>query len=207
MGRRNRHQFVTNVTPAAPPDNPPSEATLRETTCAIRKCNRTPSLRIGMTEGLICEHHASSIWDRVEWRDATQRDEQVPGMEGRDYVRADARAIRSTNRRKPTSMGQIYFVRIDDLIKVGWTTKLADRIRAYGPKAELLANYPASRADEAALHRQLTPSRFRGREWYSNTDIIRAFIDEALERHGRPRFERLPWTEPKTSNIKPKSMR
>lgn len=173
-------------------------------TCAMRGCSGAPDLSIWMNGDSICERHAGSIWQSVEWRDALSRDQHVPGMEGRDYVRSDARAARSVERRKPTSVGQIYFVRVDDLIKVGWTTKLADRVRAYGPKAELLVNYPGTRADEAALHRQLTPARFRGREWYSDIDIIRAFITEALDKHGPPRFDRIAWTEPKASNVKPR---
>lgn len=175
-----------------------------ESRCAIQKCPRPPELWVGIIEGGICERHAGSIWERVEWRDARKRDEAIPGMEGRDYIRADARKVKAIERRKPTSVGEIYFVRIDDLVKVGWTSKLADRIRSYGPKAELLVNYPGTRADEAALHRQLTPARFKGREWYRETDIIQAFIAEALEKHGRPRFASIEWTTPKTSNVKPK---
>lgn len=58
-------------------------------------------------------------------------------------------------------------------------------------------NYPGTRADEAALHRQLTPSRFKGREWYSDTPIVQRFIEDALKIYGPPRFEQLGWTKPK----------
>ena len=174
--------------------------------CAIGQCGRKGTLHIGL-EGRVCEFHADVIWRKVERRDADSCHIDLAGMEAREYDRAEARAKRTKGRRKPTAMGEIYFVRIDDLIKVGWTTKLADRIRAYGPNATLLANYPGTRADEAALHRQLTPARFRGREWYSDTDVIRAFIAEALATHGPPRFKSIPWTEPKSSNVRPKSWR
>jgi len=164
--------------------------------CVIRRCDRPPVLWVGH-EGYICEHHADMIWRKVERRDTEKCDEPVIGAEAREYDRADFRAKRSIEKRKPTAMGQIYFVQVDDLIKVGWTTKLADRIRAYGPKAELLANYPGTRSDEATLHRQLGPARFKGREWYSDCDVIQAFITEAREKYGPPRFERHPWTTPK----------
>lgn len=164
--------------------------------CVVGNCRGVGTLPFGW-EGDICERHAYEIWRRVEWRDAENCDTVIPYAEAREYDRADARAKRSTERRKPTSMGEIYFVKVDDLIKVGWTSKLADRVRSYGPKAELLAHYPATRADESALHRQLTPARYRGREWYSDVPAIRLFIDEALRKHGSPRFRRLEWTEPK----------
>lgn len=164
--------------------------------CVIRGCDRPPVLWIGH-EGYMCEHHADRVWLKVERRDAEKCDEIVPGAEAREYDRAEARAKRAVETRKPVAMGEIYFVQVDGLIKVGWTTKLADRIRAYGPKAELLANYPGTRSDEAALHRQLKPARFKGREWYSDTDVIRAFITEATQKHGPPRFQRIEWTTPK----------
>lgn len=165
--------------------------------CMIPKCRAArATLRVGIIEGYICERHAYEIWRRVEMRDAEHRDEAIEYREARDYDRSEARAKTAPARRKPAAMGEIYYVRVNELIKVGWTTKLADRIRAYGPEAELLANYPGTRADEAALHRQLTPSRYRGREWYSDTPILQAFIAEAVAQHGPPRFDRIPWTEP-----------
>ena len=164
--------------------------------CAIRNCRRSADLWIGPRQYL-CEFHADAAWRQVEMRDTTQTDATVPGAEGREYERAEARAKRSSARRKPTAMGQIYFVRMDGLIKVGWTTKLADRVRSYGPKALLLANYPGTRADEANLHRQLAPSRHSGREWYHEDDVVTAFITEAIGRHGAPRFEQIAWTRPK----------
>lgn len=203
MGRKH-HRFVNEPTPVSITPAPLSSGVRFQTACFVRACSRVPEIYVFAADARICEYHANAIWEKVEWRDARDRDQDVPGMEGRDYIRSDARKVRAVERRKPASVGEIYFVQIDDLIKVGWTTKLADRVRAYGPKAELLANYPGTRADEAALHRQLTPARFRGREWYSDCDIIRAFVAETVERHGGPRFDRISWTEPKTSNIKPK---
>lgn len=169
--------------------------------CVITSKGGTPCLRPGKVwigfEGFICEHHAMRIWERVELRDANNCDRHIPGAESREYTRADTRKKRTEERRKPSAAGQIYFVSVDGLVKVGWTSKLADRIRAYGPKAIVLANYPATRKDEAALHKQLTPARAHGREWYHDGDIIRMFVNEALEKYGPPRFESIGWTEPK----------
>lgn len=160
------------------------------------RCSRPGTVWIGW-EGYLCEQHADAIWSRVEWNDTDNCDQKVKGAEGREYVRADARKKRTIEKRKPVAMGEIYFVLVDGLIKVGWTSKLADRIRAYGPKATLLANYPGTRSDEAALHRQLTPARSHGREWYSDCDITRMYVNQAIEKHGPPRFESIGWTEPK----------
>lgn len=164
--------------------------------CVIGRCSHPGEVFIGH-EGYLCERHVDSIWRRVERRDSDRPTEVVIGREGRDYTRAEARARRTASRRQPSAMGEIYFVQVDELIKVGWTSKLAERVRAYGPNAVLLVNYPGTRADESALHRQLTPARYRGREWYSDGDVIRMFITEAIEKHGPPRFQTLGWSEPR----------
>ena len=76
-------------------------------------------------------------------------------------------------------------------------THAHQRLKSYGASVELLALYPASRDDETNLHRQLTPARARGREWYEDGPIIQLFIDKALEQFGMPpSFDGL-WTEPK----------
>lgn len=169
--------------------------------CLISYQSGTPCRHPGTVwigpEGYICESHADKIWYRIEWRDADSCDQRIAGSESRDYTRDEARKKRAVARRKPTAVGEIYFVLVDGLVKVGWTSKLADRIRAYGPKAVMLANYPGTRADESALHRQLTPARAHGREWYHDGDVIRLFVDEALKKYGPPRFKSIEWTEPK----------
>lgn len=160
-------------------------------TCRIATCNK-PGVTLGAH---ICEAHALDIWHAVELRDCfSHRD--VPGREGREFYRSEMRAKRKKTRLQPSAVGEIYFVRTGGLIKVGWTTKLYDRVRSYGPDAVLLAHYKATRADEAALHRQLAPARYKGREWYTETDVIKAFVAEALERHGAPLFSDTGWREP-----------
>lgn len=197
--RNNRVERVRMPTPNPPLFQAPKAPKPRRTkvsSCSFENCNRVPT--IWLYRGQVCEEHADDIWERVEMRDAKERHQKLPGMEAREYIRADARKIKAVERRKPSSTGQIYYVQLDGIIKVGWTTILAERIRSYGPKAVLLANYPGTRADETALHRQLAPVRFKGREWYSDGPIIRDFIARAIEQHGPPRFDSLNWTEPKT---------
>jgi hypothetical protein len=98
--------------------------------CGLERCMETGTVSAGSSHRL-CDPHAGLVWEAVENRDARQLDVLVPGSEWREYVRAEARAKRSVERRKPASIGQIYFVRIGELIKVGWTTKLADRVTGH----------------------------------------------------------------------------
>lgn len=92
--------------------------------------------------------------------------------------------------------GQIYFVRTNGLIKVGWSSNLHNRLRTYGPAADLLCHYPGYRRDETTLHRQLKPCRAKGREWYVDGDIIAKYVEEAVAKHGPP-VVKVQWTESK----------
>jgi hypothetical protein len=63
----------------------------------------------------------------------------------------------------------VYAVRVDGAIKIGHSTELHNRLRKYGPTAELLAFIPGTRSDEKSIHDALTPYRARGHEFYRPT--------------------------------------
>lgn len=96
--------------------------------------------------------------------------------------------------------GQIYFVRLGGLIKVGWASKLRSRLKSYGASAEILCHFPASRSDETNLHRNLRPYLAKGREWYQDCKLIGDVIDGYVKQYGTPTI--LPaWTVPKKDVI------
>lgn len=92
--------------------------------------------------------------------------------------------------------GQIYFVRLNGLIKVGWSLRLRTRLKAYGASAQILCHYPASRADETHLHRQLRPYLAMGREWYQDCKLLNDVIAQAVKQYGEPSIYPY-WTVPK----------
>lgn len=102
----------------------------------------------------------------------------------------------SKKKRLASTNGSIYYVRLNGLIKAGWTRDLHDRLRAYGPDVEVLAHYPATRADETNLHRQLRPFLAKGREWYQDCQALADFVAKAVEQYGPPTVTPR-WTEPK----------
>lgn len=97
-----------------------------------------------------------------------------------------------------TSDGHIYFVRLNGMVKVGWTRDLWKRLKAYGASAEVLCSYDGSRDDETNLHRQLRPVLAKGREWYEDGPIIADFIARAFKDFGAvvPDTTGM-WTQPK----------
>lgn len=113
---------------------------------------------------------------RAEKAEAFERDEKKAWLERND--------------------GHIYFVRLNGLVKVGWSRAVHQRLRAYGPLADVLCIYPGTRTDETNLHRQLRPVLARGREWYEDCKIIADFVARAVEEHGPPTVHD-EWTKPK----------
>jgi hypothetical protein len=92
--------------------------------------------------------------------------------------------------------GQIYVIRQGGLIKVGWSSKLRSRLKQYGAGVEILAHYPATRAEETGLHQSLRPYLARGREWYQDCKLLTDVVNGIIQRHGKPTV--FPyWTEPK----------
>lgn len=146
----------------------------------------------------ICFPHAAVIWKSLV-KAHTQRDEFIEAVADVNQRLAE-REVREHEQEKRDFLaredGDIYFIRLNDLIKVGWTRDIYQRVRSYGASAELLAYYPATRDDETNLHRQLTPARAKGREWYDDGPIVQQFIDQALAKYGTPKIE-LFWTTPK----------
>lgn len=98
--------------------------------------------------------------------------------------------------RKARIDGHIYFVRLNGLVKAGWSGDVAERLRAYGPDVEVLCVYPGTRDDETNLHRQLRPVLARGREWYQDGPVVADFVAQAVAQHGEPKVH-VGWTRPK----------
>lgn len=129
----------------------------RERPCPIGSCSDE------VPEGhLVCRSHAIYIWRKVQLSIPSKyADESVAQREDRLW---QERARLERDRQHP---GWIYYLRLDEKIKIGWTSDLNQRIKAYPPHAEVLASHPGTRADERDLHRSFKPFRVAGREWYS----------------------------------------
>lgn len=170
--------------------------------CGIRGCREMVPVRTHVPLS-VCLDHAYQIWEMVERNDADPffREVLATAIAKRDALRAALRDADQAETRKffaaPDAPGEIYYVRLGGLIKVGWSSDLRARIRSYGPDAALLVHYEATRTDETNLHRNLAPSRAKGREWYHDDAIIRAFISNTLRQHGPPTLTDLGWTQPK----------
>lgn len=158
-----------------------------------------PGRRDPKCELPICPPHAGVMWRQMvhNYVEDPRFIEAIADVNERVASRADAEEVERKRSRSAQGHGHIYFIRLNDLIKVGWTGDLWNRVKAYGASAQLLVAYPGTRDDETYLHRQLRPALARGREWYEDGAVLAHFIDEALAKYGQPPSFDAMWTQPK----------
>lgn len=142
--------------------------------CPIPGCRKTLP-----KNSLVCVKHGVEIWKHIESVKGT------PFVTGviETYQERDQRQTVDEARRAEArkQAGTIYYVRVDEKIKVGWTGgNVYDRLKAYPPHAQLITTHPGTRADERDLHRSFAPSRASGREWYYATAELLAHINGVI---------------------------
>lgn len=138
--------------------------------CELRKIHDLP----------LCRDHVIVI---TEWEDP----QIVVAREARATVTAavDRGETIPANSRFGTG-GYVYFLRVDDLIKIGYSTQPHRRLREYPPNAEVLAVIPGTKKSEAALHGRFRFALQRGREWFRPADEILEYVKEMVEHYGPP---------------------
>ena len=142
----------------------------------------------------VCGGHARFVLDRM-MGEARQR---IDAMRGPGTFESELLMLREENgylrealRRKEAPRntpkdGTVYILRCGGFAKIGWTSDLAKRMRAYQPDTVLLATMPGTRKDENALHKRFAHLRTHGREWYSLAPQITEYVGILVAEHGQP---------------------
>lgn len=82
--------------------------------------------------------------------------------------------------------GWIYYLRIDQRIKIGYSVDVKRRMRAYPPHAVLLAVHPGTPTIEREMHARFDSIRVAGREWFHPGDELLTHIREVVAQFGEP---------------------
>lgn len=82
--------------------------------------------------------------------------------------------------------GWIYYVRLDGVIKIGYTKNLHRRIKEYAPTAVLLATEPGTPKLERQRHQHFGKDLAVGREWFTESDELTTWINTLVEAYGEP---------------------
>ena len=117
----------------------------------------------------ICVKHAARIM--------TYLNERIPQDRTVLIARAldQGRAVEAA--RKPPIRGYVYYIRIGDLIKIGYSENLSRRLGAYPPDAILLATEIGTRSLEAQRHREFAADLRRRNEWFAPSPALLAHIE------------------------------
>ena len=94
------------------------------------------------------------------------------------------RSIESKSRPKSHARGKVYYLRVDGLIKIGYSSNVYGRLRAYPPSSELLAVEPGSMETERLRHGQFRADLKHGREWFRESDDLKSWITAVRQEHG-----------------------
>jgi hypothetical protein len=132
-------------------------------TCALPHCTRPRAEEVTIQ---LCERHIAKAWAAFYLLRGIEAPEPVP--EERDLYSKDAQ-------------GTIYVVRSGDLIKIGWTSNLVERLVTVNADAVLF--YAAgTRAQEAEIQLRCNAHLAKGNEWFHDTPSMRALVDEIREK-------------------------
>lgn len=167
------------------PDPTKGRGAAARTRCAWHAC---PAEAARELTAPLCRAHARIAHDA--WGAAQQSDKD---SEAARQAKAEADRKRNIElldageSMKPGTRipGWIYYLRVGDLIKIGYAGNLWSRLRQYPPNAELLATEPGTPTVERRRHDQFHAHLARGREWFTPNDDIDQWVAELVARHGK----------------------
>ena len=188
MTKRIRHisKIIDTEQQSVAPTMSPDDIPPGRFVCAIPECVKWHS---DMPWLHLCNAHLAIVHEQVETRGPMGLISVVGHQTSAQRLRyLEARVAyleKVTTMERPTD-GIIYYVQSGGHIKIGWTSDLAKRMRAYPPNCQLLATHPGTRANELKLHKMFAAHRSHGREWYPLVPAILHHIDMMKTKHGEP---------------------
>jgi hypothetical protein len=132
----------------------------------------------------LCEQHANDVWATVDAGQTEEfkkahRDERIAVLRLERLAKEQKQSKReASSYDRYTEPGFIYYLRVGDLIKIGYTFYLEDRMKAYPPNSELLATHPGTRQTERQMHHKFLHLLKQGREWFIEGDDLMAHIED-----------------------------
>jgi hypothetical protein len=134
--------------------------------------------------GPLCWTHANIITDAViEASHSKVTNAHANAAMQRQREAEDRKKLAEIRGQQP---GWIYYVRVGDRVKIGYSVDVKNRMRAYPPESRLLAVHPGTRQLETEMHRRFAGSRAAGREWFRETPDLVEHITEAVAQFGEP---------------------
>lgn len=184
----------------------PGETEIPGDRCVIGRHQINPNklinnLPLFVVDGtVICYNHVVEIlevFDSIEGTPTISARMMMKHHNERDAREAKAAKISQMRRSTSAAPGFVYYIRIDQHIKIGFATDISRRMRAYPPSALLLAAHPGTKETEKQMHQDFRAYLDRGREWFTQGKSLMAHIDKVLEQFGDPKLLAYEYTKAK----------
>lgn len=137
----------------------------------------------------LCIVHVLEITEAYELtkaKEGVSRHNMIREWNRRETARNKETRLKEMGTSSFLSPGFIYYLRIGQHIKIGYTADVNKRMRAYPPSAELLAIHPGTKQTEKDIHAQFGEHLDRGREWFSQGQSLTTHVTAAREQFGDP---------------------
>lgn len=106
-----------------------------------------------------------------------------------------AKRVAKTPSGRLKAQSQVYYVRLGDHIKIGYTVNMTQRMNALrADLSQVLATEPGGRELEAERHQQFAAERVSRREDFNPSRRLLAHIEEIRAEHGEPLIT--TWVKP-----------
>jgi len=139
----------------------------------------------------ICLRHATRLHEHLQTIEDTRRAARRDALE----ASVNDPAVWARVEKLKVAQSQVYYVRIGDYIKIGYTTNLTARLVGLRADADqVLATEPGGAQEERARHLQFAHLRKGRRENFRGALDLIQHIDRVNEKHGPPRL---------TTHVKP----
>lgn len=155
------------------------------TVCAMPLCNGTPIVHAERGPLGICALCALDVADHFAMlKDRKPLTERQVQRRLREMAERERRQAEAESR--ALAPGWIYYLRVADRIKVGYSVDVKRRMRSYPPHAELLAVHPGTPTLEREMHAKLAAHLAQGREWFRPTAEVMEHVASVLAEFGPP---------------------
>lgn len=173
-----------------------NEAIAHTLICQLPMCEAEPlrdesgkSVGICLTHSFDILNVLDALGDRIDL-DKTRLGLRERRVKRELHERVLGEKERERRRQQP---GWIYYILLNDRIKIGYSKDVKQRLTAYPFDTPLLAMHPGTKQLETQMHTKFAGSRAAGREYFLDTPELRQHIREVIEQFGEPdraRYER-----------------
>lgn len=147
--------------------------------CGVQNCKTAPLGKLPL-----CEDHAFDVWYEIGFfhmelsKAGAAHQRKVDLTKAKEEVMQQRMKAFELSVERKREAGVIYYLLVQDQVKIGYTSDLSVRMKAYPPMATLLATHPGTRATERQMHDKFNTYLANRKEWFHLNPELESHIQE-----------------------------